>query len=92
MRASQNLQISTVRQKKVLSLRPEVDGTEPTIDLRAVAKLLNCSVEQCRRLAESKRIPAFRIGNRWKSTTSAIVKWREQQLGLSSHSRPPEER
>ena len=35
---------------------------------KAVAKILNCSAEQCRRLAEAKKIPVFRIGYRWKST------------------------
>ena len=71
---------------------PSYSGYEPTIGLKAVAKILNCSAEQCRRLAEAKKIPAFRIGYRWKSTTSAIVRWREEQLALIRHSRPSEER
>jgi hypothetical protein len=37
-------------------------GYEPTIGLKAVAKILNCSAEQCRRLAEAKKIPVFRMG------------------------------
>lgn len=65
---------------------------EPTIGLKAVAKILDCSTEQCRRLAEAKKIPVFRIGYRWKSTASAIVRWREEQLALVGHSRPSEER
>ena len=65
---------------------------EPTIGLKSVAKILDCSAEQCRRLAESRRIPVFRIGYRWKSTASAIVRWREEQLALIRHSRPSEER
>ena len=68
------------------------NGFEPTIGLKAVAKILDCSAEQCRRLAEAKKIPVFRIGYRWKSTTSAIVRWREEQLALIRHSRPSEER
>jgi hypothetical protein len=67
-------------------------GFEPTIGLREVAKILNCSAEQCRRLAQAKKIPMFRIGYRWKSTASAIVRWREEQLALERHSRPSEER
>jgi hypothetical protein len=67
-------------------------GFEPTIGLKAVAKILNCSAEQCRRLADAKKIPVFRIGYRWKSTASAIVRWREEQLALIRHSRPSEER
>ena len=67
-------------------------GYEPTIGLKTVAKILNCSSEQCRRLAEAKKIPVFRIGYRWKSTASAIVRWREEQLALICHSRPSEER
>jgi hypothetical protein len=67
-------------------------GYEPTIGLKAVAKILDCSAEQCRRLAEAKKIPVFRIGYRWKSTVSAIVRWREEQLALIRHSRPSEER
>ena len=67
-------------------------GFEPTIGLKAVAKILDCSAEQCRRLAEAKKIPVFRIGYRWKSTASAIVRSREEQLALICHSRPSEER
>jgi hypothetical protein len=70
----------------------EQSGTEPTIGLKAVAKILGCSAEQCRRLAEAKKIPVFRIGYRWKSTASAIVRWREEQLASICHSRPSEER
>ena len=68
------------------------DAFEPTIGLKEVSKILNCSAEQCRRLALAKKIPVFRIGCRWKSTVSAIVNWREEQLALMRHSRPPEER
>jgi hypothetical protein len=68
------------------------NGYEPTIGLKAVARILDCSAEQCRRLAEAKKIPVFRIGYRWKSTASAIVRWREEQLALICHSRPSEER
>ena len=68
------------------------NGFEPTIGLKAVAKILDCSAEQCRRLAAAKKIPVFRIGYRWKSTASAIVRWREEQLALIRHSRPSEER
>jgi len=71
---------------------PSGNGFEPTIGLKAVAKILNCSPEQCRRLAEAKKIPVFRIGYRWKSTASAIVRWREEQLASIRHSRPSEER
>ena len=89
-------------QHSQLSIVPEIgrqeqpeqsgNGFEPTIGLKAVAKILNCSAEQCRRLAEAKMIPVFRIGYRWKSTASAIVRWREEQLALIRHSRPSEER
>jgi hypothetical protein len=71
---------------------PSGHGYEPTIGLKAVARILDCSAEQCRRLAEAKKIPVFRIGYRWKSTASAIVRWREEQLALIRHSRPSEER
>ena len=68
------------------------DAFEPTIGLKEISRILNCSAEQCRRLALAKKIPVFRIGCRWKSTVSAIVNWREEQLALMRHSRPPEER
>lgn len=67
-------------------------GFEPTIGLKEVAKILGCSAEQCRRLAQAQKIPVFRIGYRWKSTASAIVRWREEQIALIRHSRPSEER
>jgi len=97
MSTSQHSQLSIV---PGIGLREEPDasgsgyepGYEPTIGLKAVAKILDCSSEQCRRLAEAKKIPVFRIGYRWKSTASAIVRWREEQLALLCHSRPSEER
>lgn len=93
MSTSQQSQLSIV---PGVSRREEPEQTdreyEPTIGLKAVAKILDCSAEQCRRLAEAKRIPVFRIGYRWKSTASAIVRWREEQLALIRHSRPSEER
>lgn len=93
MSASQQSQLSIVPD---ISRREQAEttdrGYEPTIGLKAVAKILDCSTEQCRRLAEAKRIPVFRIGYRWKSTASAIVRWREEQLALIRHSRPSEER
>ena len=93
MSASQQSQLSIVPD---IGRREQAETTdreyEPTIGLKAVAKILDCSAEQCRRLAEAKRIPVFRIGYRWKSTASAIVRWREEQLALIRHSRPSEER
>lgn len=68
------------------------EAFEPTIGLKEVSRILNCSAEQCRRLALAKKIPVFRIGSRWKSTVSAIVRWREEELALTRHSRPSEER
>jgi hypothetical protein len=93
MSTSQHSQLSIVpgigRRKESESS----DGRyEPTIGLKAVAKILDSSAEQCRRLAEAKKIPVLRIGYRWKSTASAIVRWREAQLAWIHHSRPSEER
>ena len=93
MSTSQHSQLSIV---PGISRREESEPSdgryEPTIGLKAVAKILDCSAEQCRRLAEAKKIPVFRIGYRWKSTASPIVRWREEQLALIRHSRPSEER
>jgi len=93
MSTSQHSQLSIVpgigRRKESESS----DGRyEPTIALKAVAKIMDSSAEQCRRLAEAKKIPVLRIGYRWKSTASAIVRWREAQLAWIHHSRPSEER
>jgi hypothetical protein len=93
MSASQHSQLSIVPGTSRREQPEQADPSfEPTIGLKAVAQILNCSAEQCRRLAEAKKIPVFRIGYRWKSTASAIVRWREEQLALIRHSRPPEER
>src|SRR5450432_2603845 len=91
---SNTMSASQHSQPSVLSFdrrdHPQQPSTEfePTIGLKAVAKILSCSAEQCRRLAQARTIPVFRIGYRWKSTASAIVKWRDEQLALKSHSRP----
>jgi len=93
MSTSQHSQLSIVSGTGRREPPEQADnGFEPTIGLKAVAKILDCSAEQCRRLAEAEKIPVFRIGYRWKSTTSAIVRWREEQLALIPHSRPSEER
>jgi len=93
MSTSQHLSLARVT---AIDRREQSEQTtrefEPTIGLKAIAKILNCSAEQCRRLAQARKIPVFRIGYRWKSTASAIVRWREEQLALICHSRPPEER
>jgi hypothetical protein len=75
MSTSQHAQLSIVSGlPRPDDFDPAQGGYEPTIGLKAVAKILNCSAEQCRRLAEAKKIPVFRIGYRWKSTASAIVR------------------
>jgi hypothetical protein len=92
MSTSQHSHLSIVSGIGREKSEPSDGGYEPTIGLRTVAKILNCSAKPCRRLAEAKKIPVFRIGYRWKSTASAIVRWREEQLALIRHSRPSEER
>jgi hypothetical protein len=85
MSTSQHSQLSIV---PGISRREESESSdgrcEPTIGLKAVAKILDCSAEQCRRLAEAKKIPVFRIGYRWKSTASAIVRWREGTASIDT--------
>ena len=93
MSTSQLSQLSIVPESlRRTRSEPINDVFEPTIGLKEVSRILNCSPEQCRRMALAKKIPVFRIGCRWKSTASAIVRWREEQLALIRHSRPSEER
>lgn len=85
MSTSQHSQLSIVPGIGRREEPEQSDGRyEPTIGIKAVANILDCSAEQCRRLAEAKKIPVFRIGYRWKSTASAIVRWRGKQASIDT--------
>ncbi len=45
------------------------------IDTRDCAELLGISEEQVRKLARARRIPAARIGNRWRYSRRQVLEW-----------------
>jgi hypothetical protein len=65
---------------------------EPTIGLKAVARISDCSAEQCRWLAEAKKIPCSELAIAGNPPPPPLSGWREEQRALIRHSRPSEER
>jgi len=62
------------------------NGFEPTIGLKAVAKILDCSAEQCRRLAGAKKIPVFRFCRRMAKRPNRLPRIRILSIHPLLHS------
>jgi len=53
---------------------------EPLINAREAAEMLRCNERTVKRLADEKKIPAMRIGNRWRFLASMLDEWRRKEL------------
>ena len=47
----------------------------PLLTLREAAKLLNLPTHSVRIMIRSKKLQAFKVGNRWRISRSALTKW-----------------
>lgn len=52
---------------------------EEVFDVRAAARYLRVHEETIRRLARQGRIPAFRVGKKWRINRGALDRWAEAQ-------------
>lgn len=53
---------------------------EPMITAKEAAGIMRCSSRTIKRLAEQKRFPGMRIGNRWMFLPSLLDKWRKGEI------------
>jgi excisionase family DNA binding protein len=58
---------------------------EPVWDCREVARFLSIHPGTVKRLAREGRLPAFRLGNRWRFRPSELDAWARSAV-LSAHS------
>jgi excisionase family DNA binding protein len=59
--------------------------SEPVWDCREAARFLRIHPTTVKRLAREEKLPAFRIGNRWRFRPSELDAWARSAV-LSSHS------
>ena len=50
-----------------------------TLTVDQVAKILQVSSYQIRKLARENRLPAYRVGNRWRFLKQDVVEWLMRQ-------------
>ena len=73
----------------------QAGAREPLINARDAAELLGCNERTVKRLADEKKIPAMRIGNRWRFLASMLEAWNagaKPELLQYVEPRPPEPR
>ncbi len=53
--------------------------TREVMNMREAAEYLDVSVESLRRYLHEERIPAFKLGNRWRLKKSVLDRWMEKR-------------
>lgn len=69
-----------------------VKHCEPSVNAARVAELLGVHPKTVIRMAESKAIPAFKLGRYWRFRESAIDEWMNSQLDSARHPCPTGEK
>ncbi len=62
-----------------MSTRKAKDPTREVMDVRQAAEYLGISIDTLYHYAQSKFIPAFRIGNRWKFRLGKLEEWMDKK-------------
>lgn len=57
---------------------------EPLISAEQAGELFGMSAHTMRRLADKGKIPAVRIGSRWRFKASVLERWVEEQMKLGN--------
>ena len=85
---SQSLGVSTPRESKTLpnptTVNVKLGSFEQLLDLREAATVLGMHWKTLEGMARGKRVPALKVGKRWKFRLSALDAWLED--GLNSRS------
>ena len=55
------------------------DRESPVLNPNQVATLLQCHVKTVLRLAQTGKLPGFRVGKLWRFSRAAILQWIESQ-------------
>ena len=59
--------------------------TREVIDIRAASDYLGVSKEALYKYVSEKKIPAFKIGNRWKFKKTVLDRWMERRSAESEN-------
>ena len=69
--------------RKAQAAKPEIGTFEDLLGLREAASLLGMHWKTLEGMARSRKIPAFKVGKRWKFRVSSLNIWLEH--GLNSN-------
>jgi len=67
-----------------LNKRPASPSFEPLLDLREAAAILGMHWKTLERMARGRKVPAFKVGKRWKFRLSALNAWLEHGLNSTT--------
>jgi excisionase family DNA binding protein len=59
--------------------------TKEVMDIRAASDYLGVSRETLYKYLYEERIPAFKLGNRWKFKKTLLDRWMETQSAKAAH-------
>jgi len=62
--------------------------TREVMDIREASEYLGVSREMLYKYAFDEKIPAFKLGNRWKFKKTLLDRWMEMQSTQSNHRSP----
>jgi excisionase family DNA binding protein len=59
-------------------------GFEPLLDLQEAASILGMHWKTLEGMARSRKVPAFKVGKRWKFRLSSLNRWLEDGLNSTT--------
>jgi excisionase family DNA binding protein len=69
-------------EEKILNLQSR--GFEPLLNLEEAASVLGMHWKTLERLARERKVPALKVGKRWKFLLTSLNKWLEHGLNSTT--------
>lgn len=69
---------------KKTSKGPESGVFEPLLDLREAAAILGIHWKTLEGMARNRKVPALKVGKRWRFRLSSLNEWLENELNSST--------
>jgi excisionase family DNA binding protein len=69
-------------EEKILNLQSR--GFEPLLNLEEAASVLGMHWKTLERLARERKVPALKVGKRWKFRLTSLNKWLEHGLNSTT--------
>ncbi|MGD0445511.1 MAG: helix-turn-helix domain-containing protein [Edaphobacter sp.] len=63
---------------------PEPHGFEPLLNLEEAASVLGMHWKTLERMARDRKVPAFKVGKRWKFRLTSLNAWLEDGLNSTT--------